>query len=174
MIKTFKITKNDFKKRNIIIASLVIIWLTLAFVQIKFYFFNSTFLGVIILLIIIGIGIFANVIRTYQVIGELIISTTEIQIKIGNKKDIVKIENGGYDYIKFYYKAFNGDQAASALVGFGTFYFYNGDGNTFEISSCGHIYNFDVKINNIKEFKILKQLLIQINDIGQNVIALKK
>jgi hypothetical protein len=170
----FKITKNNFRKRNLIVSLCVLLWLSLASIQIICNYFNSILLGIIIILIIITIGLTVNIIKNYEVIGEFTICDKFIEIIIGDRKDIIEIEPEKYNYIKFSYKGFKGDQPVHALFGLGTLYFYNGASNTFEISSYDKIFKFDILINSNQDLKFLKRILIKINEVGQNVLIMNK
>ncbi len=169
MTKDYLITENDLRKRTIVITMLTISCVILVLIQTNYKIFNVTLFGVIFMLILIGIIVSLNFICTYKVIGKFSISLTKLKIEINNNVDIIEIGTDKYEYIKFVYKAFEGEAPLSTMIGKGAAVSASGTGNTFEIATKEKKINFEIKIETIQDYDILNRLLKQINEIGHNV-----
>jgi hypothetical protein len=174
MSASFVITKDSFLTKRLVIFPLIITWLFLSAVQTKYEIFSDKLLVWIILAIILAVFLASFLIKNYKVIGKFTITTIDLTIEINNNKSIIEIGKDKCEYIKFYYKAFKGDQPVTALVGWGTLYFYSGAGNTMEIFAKDQVYKFDIKIDSQRDYNILKEILAQIDKTGYNVIMARK
>ncbi len=174
MTKRFIITKDDFGKRNRITIPIIITIVFGVFLQVQYEYIHDKIFATTIIGLFIALGLTYNLIKTYSEIGYFIISPDKFQITIDNSTRTFIVGNKDFESIKFAFKSVKGDQPASVVFGSGIFYFHNGTGNTFDIKTQDYNYSFDIKIDSRQDYKFLKKILLNINEMDNKVIVVKK